>query len=64
MEGVNVFTIEKNTLLCNVDYYGKLPVMKKTDSLSADSLIRVVKIVFAKFELPKQIVSDAGMNFI
>ena len=38
--------------------------MKKTDGLSADNLIRAVKIVFAECGLPKNTVSDAGKNFI
>ena len=40
------------------------PVVKKTDGLSSDELIRVVKIMFAEFRLPKKIFSDTGTNFI
>ena len=64
MVGANIFTIKNNTLLCIVDYHSKFPVVMKTDSLSGDNLIRMVKIVFAEFGLPKKIVSDAGTNFI
>ena len=40
--GAVIFTIKNNTLLSIVDYYNKFPVVKKTDGLSADSLIRAV----------------------
>ena len=61
--GANKFTVKNNTLLYTVDYYCT-SLIKTTDGLSADSLIRAVKIVFEKFGLPKKIVSDAGINFI
>ena len=57
--GNNIFT-----LLCMVDYYRMFPFIKKTDGLSADSLIIGVKIVVAEFGLPEEMVSDAGTNFI
>ena len=38
--------------------------MKKVDGLLAENLIRVAKIVFTEFGLPKKIVSQAGMNFL
>ena len=58
-----VIHYKNNTLLCIVDYYSKFPVVKKTNGLSADNMFGVVKILFAKFGLPKKIVSDAGTNF-
>ena len=36
--------------------------MKKIDGLFTDDLIRVAKIVFAEFGLPKKIISYAGMT--
>ena len=45
--GTNVSIFKNNTLLYIVDYCSKFPIIKQTDSLSADSLVRVVKIVFA-----------------
>ena len=47
-----------------VDYYSMFPVMKKTDGLSADDLVRLIKIVLAEFGLLKKIAFDAGINFI
>ena len=64
MVGADIFTVEHNALLCIVDHYSKFPVIKKTDDLLADILIKVVKIVFAEFSLLKEIVSDAGTNII
>ena len=60
--GANIFTIKNNILLCILEYYNEFPVVKKAEGLSADNLIRVAKIVFAKFWLPKKIVSDADTN--
>ena len=51
-------------LLCIVDYYSKIPVVKKADGLSAANLNRAAKIVFTEFGLPKKIVLDAGWNSI
>ena len=56
MVDVDIFTIKDNTLFSIINNYDKLSVVKKTDGLSADSLIRVVKIVFAEFGLPKEMV--------
>ena len=61
--GADIFSINNNTLLCIVDCY-KFPIVKRAGALSADNLIRVDKIVFTEFWLPKKIVSDLGMNFI
>ena len=38
--------------------------MKKTEDLSADSLILVCKFIFAGYGLPKKIMSDSGGNLI
>ena len=62
--GADIFTVKNITLLYIIDYYSKFPVIKKTDSLLAANLFRVVKIVFAEFGLPKKIVYDAGTNFM
>ena len=64
MVGPDILSIKNNKLLCIVDYYSKFPVGKKTDGLLVYNLIRVAKIVFAEFGLPKKIMSDPGMNFI
>ena len=47
----DIFSIINTMLLYIVDYYNKLPIVKKADGLSADNLIRVAKVVFVEFEL-------------
>ena len=39
-------------------------MVKKADGLSVDNLITAAKIIFAEFWLPKDIMLDAGTNFI
>ena len=62
--GADIFTIKNSILLCIVDYHSKFPIVKKGDGLSEGNLIRVAKIVFVEFGLPKKMVSYAGTNFI
>ena len=50
--------------LCIVDYHSKSPIIKKTEDLSADSLIPICKVIFAEYGLPKKIMLDSGGNFI
>ena len=38
--------------------------VKKTEGLSADSLIAAFKVVFSEYGIPKKIILDAGGNFI
>ena len=54
----------KNMLLHIVDYYSKLPVVRKTEGLLAYDLTRAAKILFMEFGFPKKMVSDTGTNFI
>ena len=62
--GADMFHINNKNYLCIVDYHSKFLVVKKTKGLSADSLILAFKIVFSEYRIPKQIMSDAGGNFI
>ena len=41
-----MFTLCNKNYLCIVDYHSKFPVIKKTEDLSADSLILACKIIF------------------
>ena len=59
-----MFTLDNKQYLCIVDYNSKFPVVKKTEDLSADSLILTCKIIFAEYGLPKNIMSDSCSNFI
>ena len=61
--GADILLVKNKALLCIVDYYGKFSIVKSDDSLTADDLVKAVKIVFAECILPKKIISDVGMNF-
>ena len=61
---VLIFSINNNKLLCIVDYYSKIPTLKKADDSLADDLIRAVKIAFTEFGLTNEIASDSGRNLI
>ena len=61
---VGIHFISKNMLPCIVDYYSKLPIMKKVDGLSADDLVRVTNIVFTEFGLLMKVISDTSTNFV
>ena len=56
MIDADIFSINKNILLCIVDYYNKFHIMKKAGGLSADDLIKAVRIVFTEFRPPQNIV--------
>ena len=50
----DIFSITNDTLLCIVDYYSKFPVVKKTDGLLVDNLVRMAKNVFTEFGLQRK----------
>ena len=58
----DVFIINNKTLLWIVDYHSKLPIVKTVNSLSADILLQMNKLIFAEYGLPKKIIPDAGKN--
>ena len=62
--GTDMLTFNNKHYLCIVDYSTKFPVIKKTEDLSADSLILTCKVIFAEYGLPKKIMSDSGRNFV
>ena len=57
----HIFSID-NEILCILDYYSKVPVIKGADKVSADDLIKATKL--CSQNLVHQIVSDVGMNFV
>ena len=59
-----MFILNNKNYLCIVDYHSKFLVIKKAEDLSTDSLILACKIVFSEYGLPKEIMSDAGGNFV
>ena len=44
--GADMFHINNKNDLCIIDYHSKYLVVKKTEALSADSLITAFKVVF------------------
>ena len=62
--GAEMYTLNNKHYLCIVDHYSKFPIIKKTEDLSADSLILMYKVIFAEYRLPKNIISDSGGNFV
>ena len=50
--------------ICIVHYHSQFPIIKRTEGLSADSLILVCQVIFAEYPLPKKILLDAGINFV
>ena len=61
--GADRFTIKNNKLLCIVNYYNKLFVTRRTDGVSADSLLRMVKSVLAEVRVQKKVVTNTDTNF-
>ena len=53
--GANMCTLYNRNYICIVDYHSNFPGIKKTEDLSADSLIIICKIIFSEFGLPKEI---------
>ena len=62
--GTDTFTLNNTQYLCIVDYHSKFPIIKKTEDLSADSLILTCKIIFTEYGIAKKIMSDSGSNFV
>ena len=60
----DMFTLNNKHYLCIVDYHNKFPIIKKTEDLSADSLILTCQIIYAEYRVPKKIISDSGGNFV
>ena len=62
--GVDMFILNNKHYLCIIDYHNKFPFIKKTEHLSADSLILMCKVIFAEDGLPKKIMLDLCGNFV
>ena len=60
--GADIFFFVKNKMLFIVDYYSKLSIVKKSDILIPDDLVKASKIVFTDNRLPMKIISDEGIS--
>ena len=59
-----MFTLNNKNYLCIVDCHSKFLVVKRTEDLSADSLILACKIIFSEYGLTKKIMKDTGGNLV
>ena len=62
--GADMFTLNNKHYLCITDHHSKFPVIKKTEDLSADSLIITCEVTFVEYRLLKKIMLESGGNFI
>ena len=60
----DIFHFNNKNYLCVVDYNIKFPIIKRLEGLSAENLIKTIKIIFAEYGIPQQILSDAGPKFV
>ena len=58
------FMVNGKIALCVVDYHSTFPIVKKVNSVSADNLVQMTKLILAGYRLPKKIILDAGKNFL
>ena len=58
--GVDVFLINKKSLLCILDYHNKFTLVKKVNNLSADNLVQTAKLIFAEYRLSQMICFRCG----
>ena len=56
-----LFLVKHKTVVCTVDYYSEFPIVK-SDCLAVDDLVKVFKVIFGEFGLPRKIIFDVGMN--
>ena len=52
--GADILHFNDKNYLCIVDYNSKFPIIKRLEGLSVESLINTVKIIFAKYGIPKK----------
>ena len=62
--GTDIFHFNNKNYLCIIDYNSKFPVIKRLEGLSVENLINTIKVIFAEYGIPQQIMSDAGINFV
>ena len=60
----DICMINGKTLLCIVDCHNKFKIVKKVNSLSADDLVKMAKLICAEYRLQKRNGSDVGTNFM
>ena len=49
-----MFSLNNKNYLCIVDYHSKFPIVKKTEDMSADSLILAYKVIFQNLDCQRK----------
>ena len=60
---IDFFEFENNKFLAMVDSYSKWIEIKVANSWKTDNTIKTLKLWFSQFGIPKQLVSDNGVQF-
>ena len=60
---IDFFEFENNKFLAMVDSYSKWIEIKVANSWKTDNTIKTLKLWFSQFSIPKQLVSDNGVQF-
>ena len=60
---IDFFEFENNKFLAMVDSYSKWIEIKDANSWKTDNTIKTLKLWFSQFGIPKQLVSDNGVQF-
>ena len=60
---IDLFEFESNKFLAIVDSYSKWIEIKVAHSWKTDSTMKILKFCFLQFGIPKQLVSDNGVQF-
>ena len=60
---IDFLEFENSQFLAIVDSYSKLIEIKVANSWKTDNTIKTLKLWFSQFSIPKQLVSDNGVQF-
>ena len=61
--GTDLFEWDKTTYLLIIDYYSRWIEIVKLTGLSANSVIKRTKSIFARYGIPETVISDNGPQF-
>ena len=60
---IDYFDWNQQKYILLADYYSRFPVMRSTNTMSANHLISVLKTIFSEYGIPEEIMSDQGSQF-
>ena len=61
--GVDLFHVNNQNYILIMDYYCKIPEILEVNNLSSKAIIDALKQTFARYGIPKYLVSDNGPQF-